>query len=237
MTTSQGASAEPEPRVSYRGFFDASLDDLRSRVFLMSDRVREELSLAYEALINADMEPCRAAFALHRELERMQIEIEEDCFTLISRQQPVAQDLKLIITVLNISVELARMGDQARGLARIAKRLIHSPLPPQLPHGLDTMKRLAQEMHDDTFKAWERRDTEMLAKIVLRDTEVDSLDGEVQTELFTRMASSGQPQEIKLLNELLRASREVERFADLACNIALEIDSYLENTGFPRAAA
>lgn len=218
--------------MSHRGYFDSLLDALRSRIFLMSGRIRDEFSLAYEALVTGKQESIEAVYAMDREVNQLHREIEESCFSLISRQQPVANDLKLIITAFNISVELERMGNQAKGLARAAERMQNSTRPLQLPHSLDIMKQLAQDMHDDTFKAWEQRDVAKLAAVVRRDKEVDALDGEVQVELFNRMARSTEATEIEVLYDLLRSSREVERFADLACNIAEYIGALVRDTEF-----
>ncbi len=222
--------------MSHRGYFDGLLTDLRSRIFLMSGRVRDEFSLAYDALVTGRQEYIEAVYALDREVNQLHREIGESCFSLISRQQPVARDLRLIITAFNVSVELEHMGNQAKGIARASERMKDSAKPLQMPHSLDIMKQMAQVMHDDTFEAWEQRDIAKLQSVLDRDDEVDALDVEVQAELFTRMASTKEASEIEVLYDLLRSSREVERFADLACDIARDVMVYLQETEFESPA-
>ncbi len=223
--------------MSYRGYFEGLLTDLRSRIFLMSGRVRDEFSLAYDALVTGKQEYIEAVYALDREVSQLHREIGESCFSLISRQQPVARDLRLIITAFNVSVELEHMGNQAKGIARASERMKDSAKPLQMPHSLDVMQQVAQVMHDDTFAAWEQRDIAKLQSVLDRDDEVDALDAEVQIELFTRMAGTQEAAEIEKLYDLLRSSREVERFADLACNIAENVVIYLQETEFDLAAS
>ena len=222
--------------MSHRGYFEGLLADLRSRIFLMSGRVRDEFSLAYDALVTGKQEYIEAVYAMDKEVNQLHREIEKDCFLLISRQQPVAKDLKLIIAAFNVSVELEHMGNQAKGVARAAERMKESSEPLQLPHSLDIMKQMAQAMHDDTFKAWEQRDVAGLEVILKKDDEVDALDVEVQSELFSRMAGTKETAEIEVLYDLLRSSREVERFADLACNIARNVGTLLRDTEFESVA-
>ncbi len=216
--------------MSHRSYFEGLLTDLRSRVFLMSGRVRNEFSLAYDALVTGQQEYIEAVYALDREVNQRHRDIGESCFSLISRQQPVAQDLKLIITAFNVSVALQHMGNQAKGMTRAAERMHDSLQAVHLPHSLDTMRQVAQAMHDDTFKAWEQRDMAKLQTVQERDDEVDALDVAVQAELFARMADAQEASEIEILYGLLRSSREVERFADLACDIARDVESYLRDT-------
>lgn len=218
-----------------RSHFESQLLDLRSRLFLMSGRVRDEFALAFQALVNRDLEEAEVVFGLDREVNHMQREIERDCITLISRQQPVAKDLQLIITVYNINVDLERMGDQAKGIARVTKRLHQKPLF-SLPNGLAVMHRMAAKMHDDTFTAWEHGDLDLAREVISRDDEVDAIDGQIQSEFFLRMANTQDQAEIEALYECIRATREIERFADLLCNVARDIIDYVQETQYATPA-
>lgn len=218
--------------MTLRAHFDTQLAALRSRLFLMSGRVRDEFALAYHALVNRDREAIETVYAQDREVDQLCAQIERSCFSLISLQQPVAKDLRLIITVFNINTDLERMGDQAKGIARVTERLLAIPSAWFPPHGLDAMHQKAQFMHDETFKAWDEQNVPRLERVVASDDAVDAWDVEVQSELFSRMAGTAQATDIEALYELLRASREVERFADLVCNIARDITSYVRDTQF-----
>ncbi len=214
-----------------RNYFDSQMADLRSRLFLLSGRVREEFTLGFDAFIQRDAKLIEAVYALAQEVQSLQAEVEAACFTLISRQQPVAQDLLLIITVYNINLDLERMGSQARGIARSTERLLTMPAF-EVPHEFHTMYRMAQDMHDHTFMGWESKDVDLLWQIVARDEQVDELNQQVQRALFSRMAQTEQASDIAALYEFTRVSREVERFADLTCNIARAVCTFVQDTEY-----
>lgn len=209
-----------------RHHFETQLTALRSSLFLMSGRVRDEFALAYNALVNRDRDTVEAVYTLDREVDQLRSQIEQKCFLLISRQQPVATDLHLIITIYNINVDLDRMGDQARGIARCTDRMLVQP-PVSLPHDLDAMQQWAQSMHDQAFDAWARHDVPQAEQILAQDEEVDALYARVQAMLFAAMAETSDPNAIQTFYELIRVAREVERFADLACNIARDVIRYM----------
>ena len=124
-----------------REHFDRELQQLSDAILLMASRVEEELSIvlaAYERL-----EPTLASVVsdLDRQVNKMRFEIEEQCLLLIARQQPTASDLRLIIASLNMIVDLERMGDQAKGVAKALKRLHNKPLE-KLPSEIADMGHL-----------------------------------------------------------------------------------------------
>ncbi len=217
--------------VTIRSYFDSQMADLRSRLFLMSGRIRDEFTLGFDAFLQRDASLIEAVYALAQEVQTLQAEVEANCFTLISRQQPVAQDLLLIITVYNINLDLERMGSQARGIARSTERLLTKPAF-EVPHEFHAMYRLALGMHDDTFKGWEDKDLDLLKQTIDQDEQVDALDRKLQKTLFGQMAQTEQTQDIEALYEFIRVSREVERFADLACSIARTVWIYLYDTEY-----
>ncbi len=212
-----------------RSHFETQLGELRSKLFLMSGRVRDQFTIGFDAFLQRDANRIEEVYALGQEVKQLQAEVEANCFTLISRQQPVAQDLLLIITVYNISLDLERMSSQARGIARSTERLLTKPAF-EVPIKFHTMYQLALDMHDNTFKGWEDKDTDLLHQVIDQDDQVDILDREVQKELFSRMAKTEQAQDIEAFYEFIRVSREVERFADLAGNISRTVWIFVNDT-------
>ncbi len=215
--------------ITIRSHFDSQLIELRSRLFLISGRVRDQFTLGFNAFVKRDRQQIAQVYALDKEVKRLQNEVEASCFTLISRQQPVAQDLHLIITIYNINLDLERMGSQARGIARATERLLPKPAF-ELPLSFHTMYRLVLGMHDDTFRGWESKDQVLLRQVIDQDDQVDDLVREAQRELFSRMAQTEQTEDIAALYEFIRVSREVERFADLACAIARTVGVFVHDT-------
>ena len=121
--------------MSIRRYFDQQLSDLRDRILLMGSRVQDELHLAMSALNSLDMTKADAVFAADRVVNETRFEIEELCFTLIVTQQPAARDLRTIIAAMNVIVDLERMGDQAKGIAKVVPHVIKNPTqerPPEL---------------------------------------------------------------------------------------------------------
>ena len=218
---------------SIRRTFDNQLSDLRSRLYIMSAVVKEEFDLGFRALSDRDPDSVEAVYAIDEEMRGRRAEIERSCFTLLSRQQPVAHDLRRIIVYYNVALDLERMGQQARGLARSSRRVMDKP-PCPLPHGLALMHDKARQMHDAAFAAWEQGDLDQIDRVIAADDEVDSLDRSVKEELFGRMAATSDEAEIATLYEYIRATREVERFADLVCMVARDVQEYTRLIKFVR---
>ena len=216
---------------SIRRTFDNQLSDLRSRLYIMSAVVREEFDLGFRALIHRDADSVEAVYAIDEEMRSKRAEIERGCFTLLSRQQPVAHDLRRLIVYYNVALDLERMGQQAKGLARSSRRVMDKP-PYPLPHGLALMHDKARHMHDATFAAWEQGDLNAIGRVIADDDEVDELDRTVKEELFRRMAETSDESLIATLYESIRATREVERFADLVCMVARDVREYTRMTSF-----
>ncbi|MEI2690291.1 MAG: PhoU domain-containing protein [Anaerolineae bacterium] len=107
--------------------FDQQLEELRGDVLKMSRMVEHELQVAMDALENLDTEQARVVFALDNEVNLARFEIEEKCFGLIVTQQPAARDLRSIVTVMNMIIDLERMGDQAKGIAKVVPHMVQSP--------------------------------------------------------------------------------------------------------------
>ena len=172
-----------------RRTFDSQLSDLRSQLYIMSAVVKEEFDLGFRALADRDPDAVEAVYAIDEEMRSKRSEIEQGCFTLLSRQQPVAHDLRRIIVYYNVALDLERMGQQAKGLARSSDRVMDKP-PYPLPHGLALMHDKARHMHDATFSAWEQGDLNQIDRVIADDDEVDELDRSVKEELFRRMAET-----------------------------------------------
>ena len=216
---------------SIRRTFDNQLSDLRSRLYIMSAVVREEFDLGFRALADRDPDSVEAVYAIDEEMRGKRSEIERGCFTLLSRQQPVAHDLRRIIVYYNVALDLERMGQQAKGLARSSRQVMDKP-PCPLPHGLALMHDKARQMHDATFSAWEQGDLEQIDRVIAADDEVDELDRTVKEELFRHMAETSDEALIATLYEYIRATREVERFADLVCMVARDVQEYTRTINF-----
>jgi phosphate transport system protein len=150
----------------------------------------------------------------------MEIEIEEQCVSLLALQQPMARDLRMLTSALKIANDLERVGDHAVNIAQSADRLAQSrPIAPE-PELIE-MARLTRLMLSDALEAFIRGDAESGREICRRDDKVDALHRSVFRILLTHMMED--PHMISAGMELFLVSRNLERVADLATNIAEDV--------------
>ena len=205
--------------MSIRHYFDQQLSDLRGRILLMGSRVQDELNLAMAALNTLDVEKANAVYAADRIVNENRFAIEEICFTLIVTQQPAARDLRTIIAAMNVIVDLERMGDQAKGIAKVVPHVIKNPTQERPPE-LRQMGEIVGKMLADTMTAYATNDVDLAREIASRDDVVDALYAQVFNKILVQMANAGTAEKAESVYEVLRAARELERYGDLATNVA-----------------
>lgn len=199
--------------------FEQQLEGLRDDVLRMGDMVEQELRIAMEALDALSPERARQVFTLDIEVNSIRFEIEEKCFGLIVTQQPAARDLRSIVTVMNMIVDLERMGDQAKGIAKVIPHMLLSPDIPR-PIELGLMGMQVARMLNQTMTAYAHNNIDLAAAVAKQDDEVDALYSRVFSQIMIHMAEVRTPEKIEATYEALRAARELERFGDLATNLA-----------------
>ena len=204
---------------SHRHFHD-ELNHVKVRLLTMSGEAEAALSMAVEALLDRD--PVKAQAVIHgdRVVDNMEMEVEEQTINLLALQQPMARDLRMLTSALKIANDLERVGDHAVNIAQSAERLIQArPIAPE-PEIVE-MARMAREMLSDALEAFIRSDAVAAREICIRDDRVDSLHDSVFRILLTHMMED--PHTIGAGMELFLVSRNLERVADLATNIAEDV--------------
>lgn len=202
-----------------REHFDRELQRLSDSIMLMASRVEEELSIVLAAYERLDPTLASVVTDLDRQVNKMRFEIEEQCILLIAKQQPTARDLRLIIASLNMIVDLERMGDQAKGVAKALKRLHGRPIE-KLPPEIGEMGHLVLAMLRQIKDAYANRDIHLAQQVAKQDDEVDKLYARAFTQIMYRLSSSGSVEQTEDNYEVLRVAREFERFGDLITNVA-----------------
>ncbi|MBI2858060.1 MAG: phosphate signaling complex protein PhoU [Chloroflexi bacterium] len=196
---------------------DQKLKDLQDNMLLMGSMVEQAIEKSVEALKNRDLELSRKVVEDDTIVDRKRLEIEEKCIQTIATQEPVASDLRFIIAIINIIVDLERMADHAEGIAKIS--LMMGDQPPLKP--LIDIPRMAQKSSEmlrralDTFVT---RDISEAMKVCSDDDEVDALYNQVYRELLTFMIQDART--IDRATHLLWAAHNLERIGDRATNIA-----------------
>lgn len=204
---------------SHRHFHD-ELSQVKIRLLTMSGEAEAALGLAVDALLERDVDKARRAIQGDRVIDAMEVEVEEHCINLLALQQPMARDLRMLTSALKIANDLERVGDHAVNIAQSAERLAQSrPIAPE-PE-LVEMARLAREMLSDALEAFIRGDAAAGREICRRDDKVDVLHRSVFRILLTHMMED--PHMIGAGMELFLVSRNLERVADLATNIAEDV--------------
>ncbi len=199
--------------------FEHQLEELRTDVLRMGSMAEHELQVAMEALETLNTALAREVFALDNEVNLTRFEIEEKCFGLIVTQQPAARDLRSIVTVMNMIIDLERMGDQAKGIAKVVPHMVQSPDIPR-PAELSEMGLKVGRMLNQTMTAYAHDNTDLAREVAKQDDEVDALYARVFGQIMAHMADARTPDKIEATYEALRAARELERFGDLATNLA-----------------
>lgn len=199
--------------------FEQQLEELRTDVLKMGSMVEQELQVAMDALEKLDTARAREVFSLDNEVNLIRFEIEEKCFGLIVTQQPAARDLRSIVTVMNMIVDLERMGDQAKGIAKVIPHMVQSPDIPR-PAELSQMGIKVGRMLNQTMTAYAHDNIDLASAVARQDDEVDALYAHIFGQIMAHMADAKTPDKIEATYEALRAARELERFGDLATNLA-----------------
>ncbi len=196
---------------------DRQLTHLQTEVLLLADLVNKAIVRAVDALKNRDLADSRLLIQEDDHIDRKRYEIEDLCVDLIATRQPMAGDLRAIIALLHITVELERMGDYAEGIAKISLRMGDDPpLKPLID--IPRMADKATEMLRDSLSALTARDESKANKVLDDDDEVDALYDQVYRELLLFMIQD--PRSIERATYLLWAAHDLERIADRATNIA-----------------
>lgn len=208
--------------MTVRVHFDRKLSELRDNILLMASRVEEELKLALEAMNTLNLDKSREVYAADRVVNKTRFEIEEKCFSLIVTQQPAARDLRTIMTAMNIIVDLERMGDQAKGIAKVVPHLLKNPTQ-ERPFELRQMGETVGRMLNQVMLAYAHGNVDLARIIARQDDAVDTLYAQVFGKIMQQMAQAQSPDKVEAAYELLRVARELERFGDLATNIAERI--------------
>ena len=196
---------------------DRQLGQLQQEVISLAEIVDKATMRSVEALKQRDLTESQQLVQEDDYIDQKRYEIEERCIDLIATQQPMAGDLRAIIALLHITVELERMGDYAEGIAKIS--LLMGDEPPLKP--LVDIPRMAEKatlMLRNSMDSLISRDTVKANQVLRDDDEVDLLYDQVYRELLVFMLQD--PQTIQRATYLLWAAHDLERIADRATNIA-----------------
>jgi len=208
------------PTISPRETLDRAIDDLLAQVVNQSLMVEKSLNEAVGALKSQDIAQAKLIYDADRQINKMHFDIEESVITLIATQQPMARDLRLLTAILEVTTELERMGDYAKGIARITVRIGQKELLPPIRHILP-MTEVCVDLLHRAVQAFVERDAETARSIPKEDDQVDDFFNTIYRELMDQMIAN--PGSVDQANHLLWVAHNLERVADRVTNVCERI--------------
>lgn len=200
--------------------FEEELTELKDDILKMGGIVEEMMALSMKAVVERDSKLAESVIQRDREVNQLEMTIDDQCLRLLALHQPAASDLRFITIGLRISKDMERMGDLA---VNISEQSIELNREPQLKPYLDlpTMGQRAQEMVKNTLDAFVKRDAALAQRVCEMDDDVDALNDRVFLELVHLMQKDTNA--VSRGTRLILVARQLERIADHATNIAEEV--------------
>jgi len=200
--------------------FEREMDHLKARILHMGAAVEDLVARSIQALMDRNIALAEECLAIEEEIDRQEIQIEEECLKLLALYQPVAGDLRFVTAVLKINNDLERMGDLGRHIAERALVLSrHREV--RLPVDLRHMAAATQRMVRSSLDSLVNQDADLAERVVAADSEIDAYHQEMFPLVANQMRTH--PDTIEILFHVLSASRHLERIADYATNLAEDV--------------
>lgn len=201
--------------------FQRQIGRLKEKLLTLGGMVEKSVDEALRAIESRNVELARQVIAGDEEIDRMEVEIEEECLHTLALYNPVASDARYVVAVLTINKDLERIGDLAAGLAEEAIFLANEPPVQQAPFDLVGEGQRVRTMLKNCLDALVNRDTKLAREVLKADDEVDSIHRQMYHQVKDAIRQN--PLETGRYIELLNTSRQLERIADHAVNIAEDV--------------
>ena len=200
--------------------FQEELQQLKTRLLEMGGLAEERVRSVVQALVDRNAPVVDRVLAGDGPINQLHIEIDSRCFKLLALHQPMAVDLRAIVSAVKINTDLERVGDLAINIAEAVKRYMrHSPVKELID--IPRMADIAQRMLRDALDAYVRRDVALAQAVLDEDDALDALKTQVFRELLTYMLAD--PHTIEPSLDLILISRHLERIGDHATNVAEDV--------------
>lgn len=200
--------------------FENALGELRNNVLMMASLTERALVHARDGLFMRDEELCSRAIADDEEIDLLEMQIDREGIRILLRFQPVASDLRDVVSTMKLSGNLERIADQAVSIARRARRLNRQPELEEVGL-LEPMFQAALAMFRDALRAFRKRDSPLAQSMKERDRALDELNRTIGAELTEKMTMA--PDRIEAYLALVFMARHLERVGDHAVNIGEDV--------------
>ncbi len=199
---------------------ERQIDQLKQRVLIIGTLVEEAISKAITALINRDVPLAQRVIESDAEIDRMEVEVEEECLKILALYQPVAADLRFVVAAIKMNNDLERMGDLAKNIAKRVSQLAQgdqADLPPQIR----PMAIKSQEMVKQCLEAVINADPALARYVREQDDIVDNARQEIRDQVLEGIKAN--PENTDNLLRINAVSKHFERLADMATNVAEDV--------------
>jgi phosphate transport system protein len=201
------------------------IDRLKKRILHLGALVEEAVERASRAVTTRDVGLAKSVIEADAEIDRIEVDVEEECLKILALHQPVAVDLRYVISVLKIDNDLERIGDLAANIAERAELLVSRPLAPEansLPAMLEAVRGMLRQSLDSLVNM----DAGLARRVLVADSEVDAMNRDIFRKV--QSAIKERPSDLDVLIPILSVSRYLERVSDHATNIAEDVIYMLE---------
>lgn len=201
--------------------FDRDLEAIQAKIMRMGGLVEEAIMKSAQALETSDIELARAVRAGDRAIDLLEEQVNEEAALIIAQRQPIASDLRTVLTVFRVSANLERIGDYAKNIAKRAEPIIGHPEVPGTPASLRRMARQVELMLKDALDAYIQRDATLAMDVRARDADVDQMYSALFREYLTFMMED--PRNISTCMHLHFMAKNIERMGDHVTSIAEQV--------------
>ncbi len=206
-------------------YLELELEHIKEKILEMADCAIEALGRSIESLANSDMQGAQSVIDGDEKLDRLEVDIDDECIKVLVTKQPAAVDMRFVLAMLKINTDLERIGDLATNIAKETIKFGGKPLIKPLVD-IPRMAQIGTEMIKESFNSMMEKDAVKAKIVISRDKEIDDLNMQIFRELFSFMAES--PRSISQSLGLIMIAKALERIGDHATNIAERVIYYIE---------
>jgi phosphate transport system protein len=204
---------------------EMDLEQIKIKIFQMADYAMEAVTSSVAALKSSDLDLAKVIIKNDEKINRLEIEIDDECIKFLVTRQPAASDLRFILAMLKINTDLERIADLASNIAKETIRINGTPLIKPLID-IPRMSEIAVKMINTAFISITEKNVEKAKSVIEMDTDIDELNMQIYRELFTYMGESSK--NISQSLSLISVAKSLERIGDHTKNIAERAVYYIQ---------
>jgi len=197
--------------------FNNELEDIRNKVLAMGGLVEQQVSKGLTALLESDSDLGNEVATADFEVNKLEVEIDEECIQILARRQPAASDLRLIVTVIKVITDLERIGDEAEKMGRFSAELTENDKVINYRKELRHLGELVKSMLGDALDAFARLDVDAAIKTAARDNDINAEYENLSRLLATHLMEDSR--NVTMLLKITWCARALERIGDHSVNI------------------